>query len=68
MWCLDASLKPELDDSKHVLCRKHRDLLWLKDEGTLQFIEAFTSLFDQIPVHWFRELKVVMFVTFVPQN
>ena len=27
--------KPELHNSKHVLCRKHRDLLWLKHDGAL---------------------------------
>ena len=27
--------KPELHNSKHVLCRKRRNLLWLKHDGAL---------------------------------
>ena len=31
----DVGSKPELHNIKHVLCRKHRDLLWLKYVGAL---------------------------------
>ena len=41
--------KPELHDSKHVLWRKHRDLLWLKHGGSFQFSEASVRQFDQMP-------------------
>jgi hypothetical protein len=40
---------PELYNSTHVLCRKLRDLLRLNHDGTLQFIEAFASQFNEMP-------------------
>ena len=43
--------KPELHNRKHVLFRKHRDLLWFKYGRDLQFREAFASQFDQMPTH-----------------
>ena len=52
--------KTELNYGKHVLFRKRRDLLWLKRGGALQFNEAFTMQFDQVPSRRWRVLKVVV--------
>ena len=52
--------KPEVNDRKHVLCRKHRDLLRLKYDGVLQFSETFASQFDQMSVYRCGVLKVVV--------
>ena len=56
----DVGSKPELHNSKHVLSRKHRDLLRLKHGGDLQFSESFASQFDEMPTRRWRVLKVVV--------
>jgi hypothetical protein len=40
---------PELYNTKHVLNRKHRDLLWLKHVGTLQVSEILRSSLTRYP-------------------